>query len=51
MIVDGFNITTEEGATAYLKSKGVDVEAFIKKSIKELKCFMALNTYHNTKKE
>ena len=31
------NIDTVDGATAYLKSKGVDIDAYVKRGIDELK--------------
>ncbi|MCO6497949.1 MAG: Lar family restriction alleviation protein [Chitinophagaceae bacterium] len=40
--VNGFNIDTPEGAKDYLKSEGVDVEAYIEKGLDELKRHKAL---------
>ena len=36
-IVNGFDIDTPEGATAYLESEGVDVEEYVRKGMAELK--------------
>lgn len=45
MEIDGFDIDTVEGSTNYLKSKGVDVEAFVNKGIVEIKRKKALDLY------
>ena len=42
-IVNGFDIDTPEGATAYLESEGVDVEAYIEKGMAELNKRKALD--------
>lgn len=45
-IVNGFDIDTPEGATAYLESEGVDVEAYVKRGMAELKRHKALGLAH-----
>ena len=42
-VVNGFDIDTPEGATAYLESEGVDVEEYTRKGIDELKRHKALS--------
>lgn len=42
-IVNGFDIDTVEGATAYLESEGLDVEAYVEKGLAELKKRKALD--------
>jgi hypothetical protein len=42
-IVNGFDIDTVEGAEAYLKSEGVDVDAYIERGLAELKKQKALD--------
>ena len=44
-IVNGFDIDTPEGATAYLESEGVDVESYIEKGMNELKKSKAWHLY------
>jgi ArsR family metal-binding transcriptional regulator len=42
-IVNGFDIDTEEGATAYLESEGINVEEYVKRGMAELKRNRALD--------
>jgi len=42
-IVNGFDIDTSEGATAYLESEGIDVEKYVRRGIDELKRNKALD--------